>query len=143
MEDSDTFNRLHSWRKEKIAKPISTIDDFVKHYREHNGEADNWANIDAQGQRETVFDKRDNSKTRKAVKGYWDGRYKDKGKSGCSVVIKGVDRERLVTGHGRSCWCVRARSSANACVLRTSIGVSTELSLNNDILYGIRAVQAM
>ena len=40
---------LHSWWKEKSAKPISMIDDFVKHvYREHNEEADSWANNGAQ-----------------------------------------------------------------------------------------------
>ena len=32
---------LHSWWKEKVAKPTSDIDGFVKHvYREHNQEAE-------------------------------------------------------------------------------------------------------
>ena len=31
-----------------------------------------------------------------AVKGFWDGSCKDNWKSGCGVVIKGVDRERWV-----------------------------------------------
>ena len=35
-------------------------------------------------------------KTRK-VKGYWDGSSEDNGKSGCGVVIKGVDWSRWVT----------------------------------------------
>ena len=48
---------LHSRWKEKIASPISKIDDVVKHvYREHNQEA-----IDAQGQRKIVHDRCDPS----------------------------------------------------------------------------------
>ena len=89
---------LHSWCKEKSASPISKIDDFVKHVnREHNQEADHWANIAAQGQRKIVSDRCDSSETWKAVKGYWDGSFNDNGKSGCGVVIKGVDRGRWVT----------------------------------------------
>ena len=43
---------LHSWWKEKIASPISKIDDVVKHiFREHNQEADHWVNIGAKGQK--------------------------------------------------------------------------------------------
>ena len=88
---------LHSWWKEKVAKPISKIDGFVNHvYREHNQEADQWAKIGAQGQRKIVLDRRDHSETWKAVRGYWDGSFKDKGKSGCGVV-KGVDRNKWVT----------------------------------------------
>ena len=73
----------------------------MKHvYREHNQEADHWANSGAQGQRKIVLDtcdKCDNSETWKAVKGPWDGRIKKQCKSVCGVVIKGVDRERWVT----------------------------------------------
>ena len=88
----------HSWWKEKIANPNSKIDDFVKHvFREHNQEADAWANIGAKGQRKIVLDNGDNSATWKAVKGYWDGSFKDNGKIGCGVVIKGVDRRKRVT----------------------------------------------
>ena len=49
----DRFKKtLHSWWKKGIAKPISIIDSFVKHvYREHNQEADYWANIGAQRRR--------------------------------------------------------------------------------------------
>ena len=89
---------LQSWWKEKVAKPISKIDGFVKNvYREHKQEADHWANIGSQGQRKIVLDTRDNSETWKAVKGCWDGSFQDNGSSGCCVVIKGVDRERWVT----------------------------------------------
>ena len=89
---------LHSWWKENIASPISKIDDFVKHvFREHNQEADRWANIGAKGQRKIVLNKCNCSETWKAVKGYWDGSFKDIGKSGCGVVIKGVDMEIWVT----------------------------------------------
>ena len=59
---------LHLWWKEKIANPIPKIDDFVKHvFREHNQEADHWANIGAKGQRKIVLDKCNNSETWKAV----------------------------------------------------------------------------
>ena len=55
---------LNSWWKRKVAKPISNIDSFVKHVnREHNQEADHWANIGAQGQRKIVLDRRDHSET--------------------------------------------------------------------------------
>ena len=85
---------MYSWWQKKIASPISKTDVFVKHvYREHTQEADHWANIGAQGQRKIVLDKRDNSESCKAAKGYWDGGFKDNGKSGCGGVIKGVDRE--------------------------------------------------
>ena len=70
----------------------------MKHvYREHNQEADHQANIGAQGQRKIVLDRCDNSGTWKVVRDYWDGSFKDNGKSGCRVVIKGFDRERWVT----------------------------------------------
>ena len=43
---------LQSWWKRGAATPISNIDNFVKHsYREHNQEADHWADIGAQGRR--------------------------------------------------------------------------------------------
>ena len=61
--------------------------------REHNQEADHLANIGAQGQRKIVYDRRNNSETWKAVRGHWDGSFKDNGSSGCGIVIKGVDRK--------------------------------------------------
>ena len=33
----------------------------------------------------------------KAITGFWDGSFKDNGRSGCGIVIKGVDREKWVT----------------------------------------------
>ena len=66
------------------------IDDYVKHiFRELNQEAE--------GQRKVVVDRKSNADTWKAVKGFLDGSCKDNGKSGCGVVIEGVDRERWVT----------------------------------------------
>ena len=89
---------LHSWWVRKNANRISKIDDFVFHvFREHNQEADLWANSGAERQRRIVMDRCINSETWKAVNGYWDCSFKDDGKSGCGVVIKGVDRERWVT----------------------------------------------
>ena len=90
------YKRPHT-RGGKRRLPIR-FRDFVKHvFREHNQEADHWANIGAQGQRKIVPERCDNSETWKTVKGYWDGSFKDNGKSGCAVVIKGVDWERWVT----------------------------------------------
>ena len=71
----------------------SEIDDYVKHIIwEHNWEADHWANVGAEGQRKVVIDRKSNDDTWKAVKGFLNGSCKDNGKSGCGVVIKGVDR---------------------------------------------------
>ena len=81
-----------------MASPISKIDDCVKHiFREHNQEADHWANAGAKGQRKVIIDRKSDADKWKAVKGCWDGSCKDNGKSGCCVVKKGVDRERWVT----------------------------------------------
>ena len=53
---------LHSWWKRKVAIPISHSDDYVKHiFREHNQEADHWANLCAEGQRKIVVDKGNNN----------------------------------------------------------------------------------
>ena len=41
---------LHSWWKRGAAAPISDVDNFVKHInKEHNQEADHWADTGAQG----------------------------------------------------------------------------------------------
>ena len=86
---------LHSWWKRKVATPISNIDSFVKHvYREHNQEADHWANKGAQGRRKIVIDRRDDFTTWKGLRGFRDGSFKDNGKSVCGIVIEGVDRKK-------------------------------------------------
>ena len=38
-----------------------------------------------------------NTETWKAVKGFWDGSSKNNGRSGCGVVIEGVDKDKWVT----------------------------------------------
>ena len=89
---------LHHWWKKEIANPLSKIDDYVKHiFWEHNKEVDHWANVGAEGQRKVVSDRKSDADTWKAVEGFWDGSCEDNGKSGCGVVIKGVDRERWLT----------------------------------------------
>ena len=89
---------LHQWWKKKTANHISKIDDDVKHiFREHNQEADHWAIVGTEGQRQVVIDRENDADTWKAVERFWDGSCKDNEKSGCGVVIKGVDRERWVT----------------------------------------------
>ena len=70
----------------------------MKHiFWKHNQEAEHWANLPAEGQRKSVVDRYSNSESWKAVKSFWDASAKDNGKSGCGVVIKGVDRDRWVT----------------------------------------------
>ena len=84
--------------KRRLPIQFSKNDDFVKHvFREHNKEADHWANIGAEGQRKIVIGKCKNPETWIAVTGYWDDSFKDNGKSRCGVVIKGVNRDRWVT----------------------------------------------
>ena len=55
----------------QLCTPVSKIDDFVKHiFREHTREVDHWANLEGEGQRTTIVDRSDNTKTWKAVKGF-------------------------------------------------------------------------
>ena len=43
---SQIQKNLYSWWKKTFANPISKMNDFVKHvFREHNQEADRWANL--------------------------------------------------------------------------------------------------
>ena len=67
----------------------------MKHvYRVHNQEADHGANIRAKGGRKNDIKRKDAPTTWKAIRGFWDGSFKDDGRSGCGIVIKGVDREK-------------------------------------------------
>ena len=89
---------LYLWWKRKIALPISKIDDHVKHiFREHNQEAEYWANLGAEGQGKIIIGNGNNTERRKAVRGFWDGSSKINGKSGCGVVVKGADRNKWIT----------------------------------------------
>ena len=65
--------------KEKIANPISKIDDCVKHtFREHNQEAFHWANLGGQRDRgKIIIDRSNNNETWKAEKSLWDGRLQE------------------------------------------------------------------
>ena len=96
---SRTNRILHSWWKRRVAAPISDIDNVVKHvYREHNHEADHCANIGAQGRRNIDIYRKDVSTTWESDM-WLEGRkfQKNDGKSGCGIVIKGVDRHKRVT----------------------------------------------
>ena len=44
-----------------------------------------------------IVDRYNNTETWKAVKGFCDGSATDNGKSGCGVVIKGVDKDKWET----------------------------------------------
>ena len=85
------------WKK-KIAQPISKIDDNVKHvFREHNREADHFANLGAAGERKINVDKSNNTERWKAARGFWDRSSKNNGRSGCGINIKGVDKDKWIT----------------------------------------------
>ena len=89
---------LHSWWKGRAATPISNIDNFVKHvYREQNQEANHWADTGAQGRRKLDIFWKNVPTTWKAIRGFWNGSFKDNNKSDFKIVIKGVDRQKLVT----------------------------------------------
>ena len=91
--------------KESDTQGISNIDNFVKHiYREHNEEADHWADIGAQGRRKFDIYRKD---------GFWDGSFKDDGRSGCGIVIDDNQHDRSSFESecrygGGSSWCMRA-----------------------------------
>ena len=75
-----------------------TSTNFVKHiYREHNQEADRWATLELREEEKLRSIGKTPPTTWKAIQGFWDGSFKDDGKSGCGIVIKGVDREKWVT----------------------------------------------
>ena len=81
---------LHSWWKRKAATPISNIDSFVKNIcREHNQEADHWADIRAQGRRKIEIHKKDVPAAWKAIRGFWDGSFNYDGKSAAESLSKG------------------------------------------------------
>ena len=66
-------------------------------FREHNQEADHWVNLGAEAETKIIDDKGKNTENWKAVRGVWDGSTKTNGRSGCGVVIKGVDRDNRIT----------------------------------------------
>ena len=95
----------------------------MKHFfRELNREADHWANLGAEGQRTIIVEKkRNNTEKWKAVRGFWDGSSKIDGRSGCGVVIKGVDKDKWISiskiaGPSRMCTAMAAEV-VDVCVL--------------------------
>ena len=51
----------------------------------------------AEGQRQIILHKGNNTGRWKAVRGFWDGSCKVNGRSGSGLVIKGVDRNKWLT----------------------------------------------
>ena len=94
---------LYSWWKRTIAYPVAQIDDNVKHlFREHNQEAEHLENLGAEGQRKITIEKGDSTENSKTVRGFWDGSTMTDVRSGCGVVIKGVDKDKWITLSGMS-----------------------------------------
>ena len=88
---------LHSWWKRKGAFFLSQIDEYVKHiFGEHKQviTGRTWVQKDRE---QLLWTKGNNTEKWKAVRGFWDGSSKRDGKSGCGVVIKGADRNKLIT----------------------------------------------
>ena len=87
-EELDKFKRLNTHggkrRWPDRFRTLTTVRNI-----EHNQEADHWANIGTQGLRKIVLDRRDNSESWKAIRGFWFGSFKGKGRSGCCIVING------------------------------------------------------
>ena len=84
--------------EKKVAFPESQIDDYVKHiFREHNQEADHLANLGAEGQRKVTVERGNNTENWKAVRGFCDDSTKKDGRSVSGVVIKGMDRDKVIT----------------------------------------------
>ena len=55
------------------------------------------ANLGAEEQRKITVEKGDNTDKSKAVGEFLDGSKKTDGRSGCGVVMEGVDREKWIT----------------------------------------------
>ena len=89
-------NKVQGYHWE-ISENLALMVEKVKHiYREHNQVADHWSDIGAQGRRKIDFYRKDAPTTWKAIRGFWDGMFKADGRSGCGIVIKGVDRANWV-----------------------------------------------
>ena len=70
----------------------------MKHiFREHNQEADHWANLGAEGQRKITAEKGNSTENWKVVRGFGDGSIKTNGGSGCGVLTKGVHGGKWIT----------------------------------------------
>ena len=71
--------------------------------------------------------RKDDSTTWKAIRGFWDGSFKDNSKSGCGIVIKGVDREKWVTNSKIAVplkvGTVMAAEVAGVCMLKSILGL--------------------
>ena len=84
--------------KRTLHRLSQRFDDCVKHiFREHNQEADYWANLGAEGRRKIIVDRGSNNLRWKAAKGHWGGSSKNKGRSGRGVVVKGADEDKWIT----------------------------------------------
>ena len=115
----------HSWWKRQVAYPVGLIDDNVKHtFREHYQEAHHPANLGAEEQRKVTSKKRNTNTEWRAVRGLWDGSKKTDGRSGCEVVIKGVDRDKWITV---SKIAVPLKTCAAMIAVVTGVDVLTEV----------------
>ena len=87
---------LHSWWKRRVAAPNSDFDSFVEHaYREHDQEADHWANIGAQGRRKIDIYRKDDPTT-------WKKRYVASGMEASKDIADSGLRNRDQSGRQKN-----------------------------------------
>ena len=97
-DKSDRFKRPHTHgRKGKSSSRSRTLTACETCSQNTKRKKITGITIGAQGRRKIVIDRRNDSATWKAMRGFWDGSFKDNGKSVCGIVVKGVDREGWVT----------------------------------------------
>ena len=61
-------------------------------WRDHNQDADHWANLGAEGQKKIFVDKGCDKERWKAVKGFWDGSSKNNGRTVAESLSKALSR---------------------------------------------------
>ena len=87
---------LHQWCEQNLARPEDLIESYVSHVFRAQERSDHWAHVRAGGKKEIMVDKGSHEEKWKTVKGFWDGSCKEDGRSGCGVVLKGVDKDKRV-----------------------------------------------
>ena len=95
---------------------------------------DRWANLGAEEQRKVTVEKEENTENWKAVRGFLEGSQKKDGRSGCGVLIKGVDSDKWIT---TSNFAVLLRTCAAMAAENVGAGVLTDVL---DLLSGENSI---
>ena len=94
------------------------------------------ANLGAEGQRKITIEKGDTTEHWKAVRGFCDGSTRTDGRSGCGVVIKGVDQDKCITSSKiaaplKACTAMAAEV-AGVCVLMGILDLVMRETINEN-----------